>query len=85
MGDSDSSTPGEDAPVPGEGDDDTGNAEPGAPGGGGGGDLPMSMMASVILTNLPKDASEALTRVDEIDDFKGNKNPNRAPGRDCGR
>ncbi|EXJ89242.1 autophagy-like protein 12 [Capronia epimyces CBS 606.96] len=36
----------------------------------GGGDLPMSMTASVILTNLPKDASQALKEVDEIDDRK---------------
>lgn len=35
------------------------------------GDLPMSMTASVILTNLPKDASEALSLVDELDNFKG--------------
>jgi ubiquitin-like protein ATG12 len=35
------------------------------------GDLPMSMMASVILTNLPKDASQALKDVEEIDNFKG--------------
>lgn len=35
------------------------------------GDLPMSMNASVILTNLPKDASHALALVDELDDFKG--------------
>lgn len=35
------------------------------------GDLPMSMSASVILTNLPKDASHALALVDELDDFKG--------------
>ncbi|KIV91986.1 hypothetical protein, variant 2 [Exophiala mesophila] len=34
------------------------------------GDLPMSMTASVILTNLPKDASEALSLVDELDNFK---------------
>jgi ubiquitin-like protein ATG12 len=34
-------------------------------------DLPMSMMASVILTNLPKDASQALADVDALDDRKG--------------
>ncbi|KIV80149.1 hypothetical protein PV11_07670 [Exophiala sideris] len=34
------------------------------------GDLPMSMTASVILTNLPKDASQALREVEEIDDRK---------------
>ncbi|KEF51741.1 autophagy-like protein 12 [Exophiala aquamarina CBS 119918] len=34
------------------------------------GDLPMSMSASVLLTNLPKDASHALALVDELDDFK---------------
>ncbi|KIW45591.1 uncharacterized protein PV06_03970 [Exophiala oligosperma] len=34
------------------------------------GDLPMSMTASVILTNLPKDASEALKEVEELDDKK---------------
>ena len=33
-------------------------------------DLPMSMMASVILTNLPKDATEALADVDALDDKK---------------
>lgn len=37
------------------------------------GDLPMSMTASVILTNLPKDASHALALVDELDDFKGTR------------
>ncbi|EXJ95182.1 autophagy-like protein 12 [Capronia coronata CBS 617.96] len=36
----------------------------------GGGDLPMSMTASVILTHLPKDASQALKEVDEIDNHK---------------
>ncbi|KIX05779.1 uncharacterized protein Z518_03751 [Rhinocladiella mackenziei CBS 650.93] len=35
-----------------------------------GGDLPMSMTASVILTNLPRDASQALKEVEEIDDRK---------------
>lgn len=35
------------------------------------GDLPMSMTASVILTSLPKDASEALKEVEEWDDRKG--------------
>lgn len=36
-----------------------------------GGDLPMSMTASVILTHLPRDASQALQEVDEIDNRKG--------------
>ncbi|KIW16222.1 ubiquitin-like protein ATG12 [Exophiala spinifera] len=45
--------------------------------GGGGdederGDLPMSMTASVILTNLPKDASAALKDVEELDNRKAN-------------
>ncbi len=35
------------------------------------GDLPMSMTASVILTNLPKDASAALKEVEEMDERKG--------------
>lgn len=35
------------------------------------GDLPMSMSASVMLTHLPKDASQALKEVEEIDDRKG--------------
>lgn len=39
------------------------------------GDLPMSMTASVILTNLPKDASQALREVEEIDDRKGRALP----------
>lgn len=39
------------------------------------GDLPMSMTASVILTNLPKDASQALQEVEEIDDRKGKAFP----------
>jgi ubiquitin-like protein ATG12 len=34
-------------------------------------DLPMSMTASVILTNLPKDASQALADVEALDDRKG--------------
>jgi hypothetical protein len=33
--------------------------------------LPMSMTASVILTNLPKDASAALKEVEEMDERKG--------------
>ncbi|OAP58260.1 hypothetical protein AYL99_07350 [Fonsecaea erecta] len=37
---------------------------------GAGGDLPMSMTASVMLTHLPKDASQALKEVEEIDDRK---------------
>ncbi|OAL26942.1 hypothetical protein AYO22_03886 [Fonsecaea multimorphosa] len=37
---------------------------------GPGGDLPMSMTASVMLTHLPKDASQALKEVEEIDDRK---------------
>lgn len=36
----------------------------------GEGDLPMSMTASVMLTQLPKDASAALREVDAIDDRK---------------
>ena len=35
-------------------------------------DLPLSMTASVILTNLPKDASQALADVEALDDKKGN-------------
>lgn len=35
-----------------------------------GADLPMTMTASVILTNLPKDASEALGEVDALDQGK---------------
>lgn len=34
-------------------------------------DLPMSMTASVILTNLPRDASQALADVEALDDKKG--------------
>jgi ubiquitin-like protein ATG12 len=34
-------------------------------------DLPMTMTASVILTNLPKDASQALGEVEELDKGKG--------------
>lgn len=34
-------------------------------------DLPMTMSASVILTNLPKDASEALGEVEALDRGKG--------------
>ncbi|KIW73840.1 hypothetical protein PV04_01927 [Phialophora macrospora] len=34
------------------------------------GDLPMSMTASVMLTNLPKDASQALREIEAIDDRK---------------
>jgi ubiquitin-like protein ATG12 len=34
-------------------------------------DLPMTMSASVILTNLPKDASEALGEVEALDKGKG--------------
>ena len=34
-------------------------------------DLPMSMTASVILTNLPRDASQALADVEALDDRKG--------------
>jgi ubiquitin-like protein ATG12 len=37
-------------------------------------DLPMSMTASVILTNLPKDASQALADVEALDDRKGTTN-----------
>jgi ubiquitin-like protein ATG12 len=35
------------------------------------GDLPMSMTASVMLTHLPKDASQALKEIEAIDDRKG--------------
>lgn len=34
-------------------------------------DLPMTMSASVLLTNLPKDASLALGEVEELDRGKG--------------
>jgi ubiquitin-like protein ATG12 len=34
-------------------------------------DLPMTMTASVILTNLPRDASQALTEVEALDRGKG--------------
>jgi hypothetical protein len=34
-------------------------------------DLPMTMSASVILTNLPKDASQALEEVERLDGGKG--------------
>lgn len=34
-------------------------------------DLPMSMTASVILTHLPKDATQALADVEALDDVKG--------------
>ena len=34
-------------------------------------DLPMSMTASVILTQLPKDATQALADVEALDDVKG--------------
>ena len=34
-------------------------------------DLPMSMTASVILTNLPKDATQAMVEVEALDDRKG--------------
>jgi len=34
-------------------------------------DLPMGMTASVILTSLPKDASQALKDVEVLDDRKG--------------
>ncbi|OCT53222.1 Ubiquitin-like protein ATG12 [Cladophialophora carrionii] len=45
----------------GSDDDNDKNAE---------GDLPMSMTASVMLTNLPKDASQALREIEAIDDRK---------------
>lgn len=38
-----------------------------------GADMPMSMTASMILTNLPKDSTQALAEVDSLDDRKGNK------------
>ena len=34
-------------------------------------DLPLTMSASVILTNLPKDASQALEEVEALDSGKG--------------
>jgi len=34
-------------------------------------DMPMSMTASVVLTHLPRDASQALKDVDALDDRKG--------------
>lgn len=34
-------------------------------------DLPLSMTASMILTNLPKDATQALADVEALDDKKG--------------
>lgn len=34
-------------------------------------ELPMSMTASVILTNLPRDATQALADVEALDDRKG--------------
>lgn len=34
-------------------------------------DLPMSMSASVNLTHLPKDATQALADVEALDDVKG--------------
>lgn len=36
-----------------------------------GADLPMNMSASVMLTNLPRDAHEALADVESIDSGKG--------------
>ncbi|KAK5196680.1 Ubiquitin-like protein [Exophiala xenobiotica] len=51
------------------GDEDTSYAERDE-NGDGDGDLPMSMTASVILTNLPKDASAALKEVEELDERK---------------
>ncbi|EXJ72821.1 autophagy-like protein 12 [Cladophialophora psammophila CBS 110553] len=51
-------------------DNDSGNGSNGEDDSGPGGDLPMSMTASVMLTNLPKDASQALKEAEEIDDRK---------------
>ncbi|OAL23922.1 hypothetical protein AYO20_10834 [Fonsecaea nubica] len=51
-------------------DNDNDDASNGEDDAGPGGDLPMSMTASVMLTNLPKDASQALREVEEIDDRK---------------
>jgi ubiquitin-like protein ATG12 len=34
-------------------------------------DMPMTMTASAILTNLPKDASKALEEVEALDKGKG--------------
>ncbi|KAK5206690.1 Ubiquitin-like protein [Exophiala xenobiotica] len=51
------------------GDEDTSYAERDE-NGVGDGYLPMSMTASVILTNLPKDSSAALKEVEELDERK---------------
>lgn len=40
-----------------------------------GADLPMNMSASVMLTNLPRDAHQALADVESIDSGKGNTPP----------
>jgi hypothetical protein len=47
------------------------NAEMTVPDEDHGVDLPMSMTASVILTHLPKDATQALADVEAMDDVKG--------------
>jgi hypothetical protein len=40
-----------------------------------GADLPMNMSASVMLTNLPRDATQALADVETIDTGKGASSP----------
>lgn len=47
------------------------NAAPLVPDEDPGVDLPMTMSASVILTNLPRDASQALQEVERLDGGKG--------------
>jgi hypothetical protein len=61
------------SPLPPGGNDSL--AEPTVPDEDHGVDLPMSMTASVILTNLPKDASQALADVETLDDRKGTCTP----------
>ena len=34
-------------------------------------DMPMSMTASMIMTHLPKDSTQALAEIDKLDDRKG--------------
>jgi ubiquitin-like protein ATG12 len=57
-------------PEPHDSSDDSTNDEHDA-----GANLPMSMSASMMLTNLPKDASQALKEIDAIDDRKGTSFP----------
>jgi hypothetical protein len=56
-------------------------AEPTVPDEDHGVDLPMSMTASVILTNLPKDASQALADVEALDDKKSTCRPLSPPNK----